>query len=58
MHPSGPPGRAGNLVTLEGRIGSGSFDRDGESVYRTDLVATDMEVRHFARKDEEARPKP
>ncbi|WP_419906583.1 hypothetical protein [Hoeflea sp.] len=32
------------------------MDRDGESVYRTDLVATDMEVLHFARKQEEAAP--
>ena len=52
----GGAGRAGNLVTFEGRIGSGSLDRDGESVYRTDLVATDIEVLHFARKQEEARP--
>jgi len=44
-------GRVGNLIAIEGRIKSGSFDKDGETLYRTDLVATDMEVLHFARKD-------
>ena len=44
-------GRVGNLIVIEGRIKSSSFEKDGETVYRTDLVATGMEVLHFARKD-------
>ena len=46
-------GRTGNLIVVEGRIRSGSYDKDGETLYRTDLIATDMEVLHFARKEED-----
>ena len=44
-------GRVGNLIAIEGRIKTSSYDKDGETVYRTDLIAIDMEVLHFARKD-------
>ena len=46
-------GRVGNLIAIEGRIRSGSYDKDGETLYRTDLIGTDMEVLHFARKEED-----
>ena len=46
-------GRAGNLVQVHGRIKSASYEKDGKTHYTTDLIATGMEVLHFARRKEE-----
>ena len=55
----GSAGRAGNLVAIDGFIRNSAEKGDGEdgsrtTVYRTDLVATDMEVLHFAARKESA----
>ena len=38
---------------MHGRIKSASYKKDGKTHYTTDLIATGMEVLHFARRKEE-----
>ena len=35
----------GDLIELRGRVRQGSFERDGERVYSTDLIVTQVELK-------------
>ena len=41
--------RHGNLVAIEGTIQSSAYEKDGEKLYSTSLVAQDFEVLTFAK---------
>ena len=45
-------GRKGNQVILQGSIQSNSFEKNGEKIYRTNLVAQDFDVLSFAKDSE------
>ena len=45
-------GKKGNLVIFQGSIQSNSLEKEGEKVYRTNLVAQDFDVLSFARDGE------
>lgn len=42
-------GKKGNLVIFEGTIQTNSYDKDGEKVYATSLIAQDFDVLSFAK---------
>ena len=42
-------GRKGNLVILEDTIQSSSYEKDGATVYKTDLIGQDLDVLSFAK---------
>ncbi|MDF1670210.1 MAG: single-stranded DNA-binding protein [Roseovarius sp.] len=42
-------GKKGNLVIFEGSIQSNSYEKDGEKIYKTNLVAQDFDVLSFAK---------
>ncbi|WP_051645241.1 single-stranded DNA-binding protein [Labrenzia sp. DG1229] len=42
-------GKKGNLVIFEGTIQSNSYEKDGEKVYSTSLIAQDFDVLSFAK---------
>lgn len=41
----------GRLVGIQGRIQSGSYDKDGVKIYTTDVVATNVEFLEWGDKD-------
>ncbi|MES0884317.1 single-stranded DNA-binding protein [Roseibium sp. SCP14] len=41
--------KTGNLILVEGSIQSSSFEKESQTVYRTDLVANDLEILSFAK---------
>ena len=45
-------GKKGNQVIFQGSIQSNSFEKDGEKVYKTNLVAQDFDVLSFAKDSE------
>lgn len=45
-------GRPGNQVIFQGSIQSNSFEKDGEKIYKTNLVAQDFDVLSFAKDSE------
>lgn len=45
-------GKKGNQVIFEGSIQSNSYDKDGEKVYSTSLIAQDFDVLSFAKDGE------
>ena len=47
-------GKKGNLVIFQGSIQSNSYEKDGEKVYRTNLVAQDFDVLSFAQDKDSA----
>lgn len=42
-------GKKGNLVIFQGTIQSNSYEKDGKTVYQTNLVAQDFNVLSFAK---------
>ena len=42
-------GKKGNQVIFQGSIQSNSYEKDGEKVYRTNLIAQDFDVLSFAK---------
>lgn len=44
--------RHGNLITVEGTIQSSAYDKDGQKLHQTTLVVDELEVLHFAKKNE------
>lgn len=42
-------GKKGNLIIAEGNIQSGSYDKDGETTYTTDLIVQDFNVLSFVK---------
>jgi single-strand DNA-binding protein len=45
-------GKKGNQVIFQGSIQSGSYKKDGKTVYQTNLVAQDFDVLSFAKDGE------
>lgn len=45
-------GKKGNLVIFEGTIQTNSYDKDGEMVYATSLIAQNFDVLSFAKDSE------
>lgn len=45
-------GKKGNLVILQGNIQSNSYEKNGEKIYTTNLVAQDFNVLSFAKDSE------
>lgn len=46
-------GKKGNLVIFEGGIQTNSYDKDGETIYATSLIAQDFDVLSFAKDNAE-----
>lgn len=45
-------GRPGNQVIFQGSIQSNAYEKDGEKIYKTNLVAQDFDVLSFAKDSE------
>lgn len=45
-------GKKGNQVIFQGTIQSNSYEKDGSTIYTTDLIATDFDVLSFVKDDE------
>lgn len=45
-------GRQGNQIIVEGSIQSNSYEKDGATVYKTNLIVQDFEVLSFAKDSE------
>jgi len=46
----------GQLVGIQGRINTGSYDKDGVKIYTTDVVANNVEFLEWADKKQEQAP--
>lgn len=45
-------GKKGNKIIAQGSIQSNSYDKDGETIYTTDLIVQDFDVLSFAKDSE------
>ena len=45
-------GRPGNQVIFQGSIQTNAYEKDGEKVYKTNLIAQDFDVLSFAKDSE------
>ena len=45
-------GKKGNQILVEGSIQSNSYEKDGTTVYKTNLIVQDFEVLSFAKDSE------
>ena len=46
----------GQKIAVRGRIQTGSYEKDGRTVYTTDLIADQVEYLEFKPKEEEPKP--
>lgn len=49
---NGQVGKKGNLVIVQGNIQSGSYQKNGETIYTTNLIVRDFNVLSFVQDDE------
>lgn len=42
----------GSLLTVKGRIGDNSYEKDGETVYTVNMTVTEYELLSFPKRDE------
>ncbi len=45
-------GKKGNLIIVEGSIQSNSYEKNGETIYKTNLIVQDFDVLSFAKDSE------